>query len=232
MTREPRAPLDLPLEAFQAAWSEYDFQDRFAPLLALIGERRYRSPQHLADVLTGASTRPEAPEVLVLARAFYRARRAVAEAVDAPLKAIRPDTPLTALFDSTSKGRVAWELVHRRLRSPGLGPFIRPPWFEALSALLALVPAVLVIVLGLASPIPFALGFPLMVGCSLGWAWLIITVTSGTPLEYLPGTVGEIARVMVVTGADALALPIDQLSRAQLVEVVREIVMQYEPSGD
>ena len=225
-----RSPVDLDAATLPwgSSWEcDEDLQDRFRRLMPFVPATVPANGRALRDVLAEASAKPVAPEVLVLARAFYRVREAACEASGVSRREVRPDTRLDTLLPAGRQRRVAWRRILARLGSAQRAELDRPAWMEwtVAAATIVLGFTATAIVVRLVHPRQDWL-LPILITALIASAQLLTAATRRWAVLFRaePLTAGDLARAVVSVDAVALALPHDRLTRAQ-IEAVRRVLM-------
>lgn len=173
-----------------------------------------------------AHAKPTGDPTLLLARAFYRIRGALAEAAHVPADSIEPQTRLVELLPDRQSRRQSWAAFRRVVAIPHTPRLTRSnvvAWFITLT-----VGAVFLVAVSMTasrSPATWPIiPIGVLTGGGLLWALLRITAPLARYFEPRELTVGDLAYYTVAYGAPFLNAEYPALTRAQIIVVVQALV--------
>ena len=180
----------------------------------------------IAHLVSHAS--PPREEATLLARAFYRIRSVLAFEVGCAEKRITPRTRLAALMPDPETRRAQWSAVLDELAIPHTPHLARP---RILEWAIALVVGAAFLVAVSAAASMFAATWPIfVVGAAVAGAFTLafLRFTAPWARHFAPRelTVGDLAHSAVAYGTPLLETPYPQMTRSQIIEVVRALVRQ------
>jgi hypothetical protein len=204
---------------------EFGLVERFPGAVAEKESVVIRTPRDVVDHLVARATPPRDP-VLLLARAFYAIRRQLASQLDCTTERITPRTRLADLLPDRASRPAQWEALQAAIGISSIPPLVRPDdvskWIAVgvgITDLAAV--SIAVASLGLTALVPV-----IGIASTILATWVGLRLTSHMALEFnWPDlTVGALARHVVAKGSPVLGATYPHMSRAQIIEVVRELL--------
>jgi len=212
--------MSIDLEDFECAVA-----DRFPAAFSCHLPAVVATPGELVSQLEAQAT-STGEGALLLARAFYRIRAALAQAADIPALSITPRTRLVELFPDVKNRRRMWEAFHSALAIPYAPRLSRSnvvAW--AITLVVGVSFLVAISLTASLSPVTWPI-IPVGALTAVGvlWALLRITIPLARYFEPCELTAGDLAHYAVAYGAPFLDAEYPALTRLQIIEVVQALV--------